>query len=228
MDTATGEFHPLSLPFSETVIGVERMAMVSECKSSVYEIDSIWPLMELVNHSLPSSGIHSQQQEKSKRILVDHVRAIYYLVADGAPEPGKDGRQRIIRGLLRSILAQEILLGFQGPALVRDLLQKLSADGDCNASGTGITRQIENYLESERVKFSATLRVGEDRLRRLLKDNGHSLLSGQEIVALEKKAGMPLELIEQFLAQRNLWYSRQDYLEAFEHWHSQEVANSHA
>lgn len=37
---------------------------------------------------------------------MDHLRALVYLAADGAPPPGKGGRRRLMRILIRKALAQ--------------------------------------------------------------------------------------------------------------------------
>ena len=52
----------VKLPFSEPVIGSERVAMILQGKESVFEIDTIAPLVDIVNrycrrNDLPRANI---------------------------------------------------------------------------------------------------------------------------------------------------------------------------
>lgn len=77
----------------ETVFGIERLVM------SLNEIQNIFEnkLPKLIAEKMKLNG-------NDLRVFTDHIIALYFLLADGAPKPGNNGRARIIRNLIRKIL----------------------------------------------------------------------------------------------------------------------------
>src|SRR5260221_5304164 len=74
-------------------MGLERLRMVLQGRSSVFKCDLFEPWMS----TLP--GIW-QPDERSLRILADHLRASIVIVADGV-RPSNTGRGYVLRRLLR-------------------------------------------------------------------------------------------------------------------------------
>jgi alanyl-tRNA synthetase len=98
IDDETQTLRPMADPFAETVIGTERVAMITQGKSSVFEIESIQPLIEHVrSFHQTADPLGSNEWVRSDRAIADHIRALLFLVADGAPPPGKGGRTRVMR-----------------------------------------------------------------------------------------------------------------------------------
>ena len=109
MEDDTGIIRPLREPFIESVIGAERVAMLSQGKESVFEIDSIFPLIKHVRGAMQTPLFPVVEQSKQERILVDHLRALLFLIADGAPSPGRGGRARLMRKLARGMITSQKL-----------------------------------------------------------------------------------------------------------------------
>jgi alanyl-tRNA synthetase len=98
-------------PFVETVIGTERTAMILQRVDSVFDLHNYRAVLDGIENFIMNKDLPLQLIRKSKRIIVDHLRALCALVKDGAPPPGKNGRERLIKLLIRSIITQQILLG---------------------------------------------------------------------------------------------------------------------
>jgi len=96
VDEETGALRPMDRPLDETVIGTERVAMISQGKASVFEIDCIQPLVDKVR-SFCNGSDADDWTDRAAQIISDCVRALLFLVANGAPLPGKGGRQRIAK-----------------------------------------------------------------------------------------------------------------------------------
>ena len=216
----SGRLQPIKLPFSEAVLGSDRITMILEEKKSVFELETMTPLMDIVNRYISLNERQDHYSQTRKKILVDHVRAIYYLVKDGAPKAGKSGRRRIMRKLIRSTFTQKICLGIQGPVF-SDLLKALTYGSTEREEALGIRATVLEYFGEEDNKFQKTLNRGERQLERWLSSNGHHTLTGPQIVALEKEFGVPHELTEQMLISRRLPFAQKEFKTALAKWWSQ-------
>lgn len=81
-------------PAFESVFGLERLVMALNNSDSIFTDDKFTILFK----HLP------ELNEKDFRVLSDHLVALCFLISDGAPEPGRNGRARIIRTLIRELL----------------------------------------------------------------------------------------------------------------------------
>ena len=71
----------LKTPGIDTGMGLERLAMVGQGVSNIFETDLLKPMMDILPSNLPI---------RQKRIAVDHVRAFAFLKEDGFVESSKD------------------------------------------------------------------------------------------------------------------------------------------
>ncbi|VAW36617.1 hypothetical protein MNBD_CHLOROFLEXI01-5043 [hydrothermal vent metagenome] len=214
LDEGIGQYSSLSLPFSETVIGSERIAMVLQNQTSIFKINSIAPMTDIVDSYCASKQLDNL---KAKSIIVDHIRALAYLVADGAPSPHKNGRQRIVRKLIRSILTQCIILQIPVSNCIHDLLQNIKMRIQ-SAEYTAWLKTTEQYFEEESIKFYKTISRGKTKLNSFLNANDGSVLTGHQVLFLEKTIGLPLELTKHFLIQLSIPYPQQQYLVEYSKW----------
>ncbi len=91
---ADGSFTPLSQRNIDTGVGLERVLMTVNGLGSVYEIDLFRPIVAAVSSS-PLAA-----QDRHVRLVVDHVRAAVFLIADGVVPSNKD-RGYVLRRLIR-------------------------------------------------------------------------------------------------------------------------------
>lgn len=212
-DTET--FSSLSDPFAETVIGVERMGMVLQEKPLVFDIDrysaSIQRIHQLVNNTDEAPSLIRQ----SEYVIADHLRALCVLIADNAPPPGKNGRARIIRVLIRNVLTRQIILGISLSDLLSSIVPLFLPTGD---NGPKVKQKIIDFFFSEQHKFHNTLEKGKRELDNILAKKQLKILDGAQILFLEKKKGLPFLITESFLKERGIVYSKADYQNALNHW----------
>jgi alanyl-tRNA synthetase len=224
MDEETGIVRPLEEPFIEVVVGTERVAMLSQGRESVFEIDSIAPLIKHVHQSMKTSIPAIVDQVKNERILVDHLRAFLFLTADGAPSPGRGGRARLMRKLARGMITSQKLLQIEDPGFVASLLDlALDLYADQQPQLPPARQELLSYLADERTLFEKTLRRGKRRLERILKQQDNNI-SGEDIVRLEKHHGLPQPLIEVFLTRKQIPFSRQAYQNAYKEWYQSVIS----
>jgi alanyl-tRNA synthetase len=203
---------PLEEPFTETVVGAERVAMLLQEAPSVFEIDSIRPLVDHVRLFSKVSRPVISDRSRHERIIADHVRAILFLTADGAPRPGRGGRARLMRKLVREMLTGQKLLEIADSSFVPSLMQlalSLYVDQQPHLARS-CTRAIER-VEVERNRFERTLESGRRNLDRILTQRADCEFGPEDIRNMEKRHGVPPALLETMLIQCDARFSRQDH-----------------
>lgn len=201
LDEKTGLSLPLAEPFTEVVIGLERTASILQSCGSVFEINSIYPLIQQVrcfSKPIPVE-IEGIESHKLERILVDHLRALLFLINDGAPPPGKGGRSRLIRILIRELLTSQRLLGISDPGFIRSISQTAL---EYHPQLATAIKGLLQYLAWETERFERTLQVGMSGLETTL-DQKNLVLDKQDILNLEKERGLPSPLIRYKVWQKS-------------------------
>lgn len=216
VDAETDALSGLAEPFTETVIGVERVAMILAGRLSVFEIDTIRPLLEKLRTFYPRWKEYLPFDiTENECILIDHLRALVFLTADGAPPPGKGGRRRLMRILIRRVLAQMRILHIDSPRCLPALIDAVMALNRNGQPNLGPGREtLLAYLEAEAPAFDDTLARGYHQLDRFLAKNNSYTLNGRELVSLVKQFGIPLSLLKVTLAHKGIKFSERDYWQA--------------
>ena len=209
-------------PFFETVIGTERVAMILQSAQSVFEIDSYRPIIDAIHSSVRTPDLPESLITASEHVIADYLKALYFLVADGAPPPGKNGRERLIKQLIRGVVTRQIILGIETKEFLPTLIDCISQTV-CNSSRAMLEdeKRLESYFSTESQRFSKTIERGRRQLMRFLKENGGRTLSGPRIVFLEKKKGLPHLLTAMMLKEKGLAFAEAEYRESLEVWRHQ-------
>ncbi len=219
MDEKAGIVKLLDEPFIETVVGAERVAMVLQGASSVFEIDSIQPLIEHVRRFIKLMELPAADIAKYGCVIADHIRALLFLAADGAPAPGKGGRARLMRKLIRGILTSQKILGISDPAFARSLAEvALGLYVEQQPQLKSAQNSVQDYIADERKRFEYTLKAGFRYLDRILNQGDNMSISGEDILKLEKHHGIPKPLLLNTLALKQIRFNCQAYKEAYIQW----------
>jgi len=200
---AGGELKPLARTGVDTGMGLERLASVLQGAASNYETDLFAPIMAAAARLAESRGGRrpdpaSENDRVALRVIADHVRAMVFLMADGAI-PSNDGRGYVLRRIMRRAIRFGRSLGIETPFL-------------CDLAGTVIEVMESAYPElvahagsiaraarREEERFAETLAVGLAKvevLAKTLKTDGTSLIPGAEAFRLYDTFGLPLDLIK--------------------------------
>lgn len=91
----------LTNPATEVVIGVERLSQIIENKNNVFQINNFISLADKL-------GLNTDN--KDVRIIIDHIKSLCFILSEEKIYPGKSGRNRIIRTLIRNLLTSFYLL----------------------------------------------------------------------------------------------------------------------
>lgn len=212
-------------PFVETVIGTERTAMILQEVDSVFEIQSYRSIIKEIENYITNWDLSPQLIRSSQNIIVDHLRALYLLIKDGAPPPGKNGQERLIKLLIRNVITRQILLGITAQNFLLVVIQLIAEflTPDHKITLT-IKNKINLYFEQEGLKFNKTINQGQRQLESCLKQNQGTSFPGTQMVFFEKELGLPYLLIRYILQKKGLSFSQNDYNNALISWkHSLKV-----
>ncbi len=204
-------FLPMNDPFTETVIGSERVAMILQNAPSVFDTDLYQPIIESIRAFVRADDLPAALAAASERVIADYLKGLYCLVADGAPPPGKDGRQRIIKMLIRGVITRQLLLGIQSPNFLPVMLDCVSQNVSSVCCDPWVKARLLAYFTAETERFSKTLARGQRCFQRLLHKNQGQTLTGCQIAYLEKEWGMPHLITRVELDRRGLAFRENDY-----------------
>ena len=218
VDPENGQFKQLDDPFSETVIGTERVAMILQGGDSVFDIKSYRLILDIIHGFVQEDDVDASVLLKNERVIADHLKALYLLVADGAPSPGKNGRARIIKLLIRGIITRQILLKITSKDFIPAVVALISTVVNRQGNHIAIEESILEYFSSQRQQFMETIERGQRELAKQLSKNKGNTLSGKQILFLEKRVGYSPLLVEKALQEKSLLFHKEDYKISLEAW----------
>ncbi len=204
--SADGTRTPLPLTGVDTGMGLERIAAVLQKKHSNYETDLFKPIMERTRKLLGHDKATMDERLVSYRVIADHSRAIAFLIADGVV-PGNEGRNYVLRLILRRAARHGQLLGFDGPFLTEILPTVAEMMGDAYPELIKRREAILDTTRQEEERFQATLRTGSALLDDLIAElaaKGGQVISGADAFRLHDTYGFPLDLTRDVAREHGL------------------------
>ncbi|MDA8553660.1 alanine--tRNA ligase [Luminiphilus sp.] len=203
---ATGELHPLPAPSVDTGMGLERIAAVLQHVHSNYEIDLFTKLIDAVAVQL---GLE-QNDDKSLRVIADHLRSGAFLIADGVL-PSNEGRGYVLRRIIRRAIRHGNKLGANASFFSALLPALLAQMGEAYPQLTERQTVITDALRSEEEQFARTLDNGMAILEAALADIEDAVIPGAVIFKLYDTYGFPVDLTNDIARERGLSLDLEGY-----------------
>ncbi len=203
---AAGVRTPLPRKNIDTGMGLDRLTMLLQGKSSVYETDLFYPIIERAAAIAGVSYGIAEQTDYALRVVADHSRAITFLIAD-AVLPSNEGRGYILRRILRRAVRFGRLLGIQRPFLRETVDTVVQIFGEAYPELTQRQDFITKVVEMEEARFGQTLTVGLNLLDQMIgsyRERGVSQLSGEDVFRLYDTFGFPIELTTELAREAGL------------------------
>ncbi|MES2823184.1 MAG: alanine--tRNA ligase [Pseudomonadota bacterium] len=194
-----GSLIPLPKPSVDTGMGLERIAAVMQHVHNNYEID-------LFQHLLKAAAIatgSSDMENKSLRVIADHIRSCSFLVSDGVM-PSNEGRGYVLRRIIRRAVRHGHQLGQKRPffhQLVKALAEVM---GEAYPELISKQAQIERVLLLEEEQFEKTLDKGIGVLEDAFSKLKDAIIPGQVAFTLYDTYGFPLDLTNDIAREKGL------------------------
>jgi len=110
--TKEGKFVPLKQKTVDTGMGVERTAAMLQGRKNVYETETFVPLIEKIKNMIKRKYPDEKQEERSIRIIADHMRAATFILGDERDiVPSNLDQGYVLRKLIRRSIRHLGLLG---------------------------------------------------------------------------------------------------------------------
>jgi alanyl-tRNA synthetase len=183
-----GSLTPLRQRSVDTGLGLERLLMVLQGRSSVYETDLLAPWVEIVRKLWDLDG-------SDLRLVVDHLRSAVVITGDGVV-PASSGRgyvlRRVIRRSLTTLWARDespTLSDLPLDLLVRTLEQfEQSID----------LEPVRDVLSDEERRFRSLVHRGRSIVERQ-RERSPDGLTSDDFTYLHETHGLPPELVVSLL-----------------------------
>ena len=198
---ADGSLVNLPAPCVDTGMGLERLAAILQHVHSNYEIDIFEALIKAASREVFGGSGETDLNNKSLRVIADHIRATAFLVSDGV-NPSNEGRGYVQRRIIRRAIRHGYKLGKKTPffhklvpdlvALMGDAYPRLKADG----------ARVMDVLRVEEERFFETLEIGMTILDTALAAT--KVLPGDVAFKLHDTYGFPLDLSADVCRERGL------------------------
>ena len=201
---------PLPSKNIDTGMGLERVAYLLQGKQNLYEIDSVFPVIEkaqeLSGKKYGSGTSEGHVDDVRFRVVADHVRSSLMLIGDGVT-PGNEGRGYVLRRLLRRAVRNMRLLGYQDPALPELLPVSRDRMGESYPELVSGWDRIAQVAYAEEEAFRKTLQAGTqifDLAAGEVKKAGATTIPGEKAFSLHDTYGFPIDLTLEMAAEAGL------------------------
>ena len=190
----------LPKPAIDTGMGLERMAAVLQGVNDNYEIDLF---KNLIENSVSISGKDLRKNDiVSHKVIVDHLRASSFLIADGVL-PSNEGRGYVLRRIMRRAMRHIYKLDIKDTHFWKlvDSLEKNM--GEAFPEITRAKSLIVSTLKDEENRFKETLERGMRLLEKsILNLSSSQPFPGETAFKLYDTYGFPIDLTEDILKGR--------------------------
>ncbi len=203
---ADGKLQDLPAKHIDTGMGFERLCMALQGKTSSYDTDLFSPFLKFIEQASGKkyTGKYSEEAKSdiAMRVVVDHLRAVAFTIADGQL-PGNTGAGYVIRRILRrAVRYYYSFLDIQEPFL-HSLMPLLAEHfGDTFPEIRAQQEQIARIIEGEEKAFLHTLENGLSRFAQL--ETRGKKIQGKDAFELYDTYGFPIDLTRLLAEEKGL------------------------
>ena len=180
----------------DTGMGLERMAAILQHKSANYDGDLMQSLIALGEKISGKSYVADDYSgaSRSLRIIADHARAVDFMISDGIL-PGNEGREYVLRRLLRRAVFHGRLLGIEDAFLTTFIDEVNRLMGEAYPELLKNVALVKGIVSAEEERFSQTLDNGRSYLDTAIAGLAEGAeLPGEVAFKLHDTYGFPIDL----------------------------------
>lgn len=211
-----GSYEPLPHKNVDTGMGLERVVSVIQDTPTNFETDLFMPIIRRLEELSDGKKYGANKaDDTSFKVIADHIRAVSFAIGDGAL-PSNEGRGYILRRLIRRSVMHGQRLGIQRQFLfelvpvVGDIMKDYYPEIQANQDF------ITKVISTEEQRFQETINEGLSILNEVfaeMEEKGEKTLSGADAFKLYDTYGFPLELTEEYAAEKGYQVDREGFNE---------------
>ena len=191
---ADKSLEPLPNKHVDTGMGFERLCMALQGKTSNYDTDVFTPLIKEIETLTASQYGVELNTDRAIRVIADHLRTVYFAIADGQL-PSNTGAGYVIRRILRRAIRYGFTFLKQKEPFMFRLVETL------NLQLKSVFPELEkqknlalNVIREEETSFLKTLDQGLTLLDTLLASTKDKKINDAKVFELYDTFGFPLDL----------------------------------
>lgn len=217
---ADGSLEKLPAQHVDTGMGFERLCMAMQNVTSNYDTDVFTPLItkveDLSGLKYTSNEVKniSETQYKTNiaiRVIVDHVRAVAFAIADGQL-PSNNGAGYVIRRILRRAIRYGFtFLGTKEPFIFELVTVLADQMGDFFPEIRTQKKLVTNVIREEEASFLRTLERGLQLLENVISETIGTEVSGAKAFELYDTFGFPKDLTALILKEKGMSFNEEDF-----------------
>lgn len=212
---ADGSLEKLPAKHVDTGMGFERLCMALQGKTSNYDTDVFTPLIAKVeeitglkyttNDVILNDSEESETQNKTNiaiRVIVDHIRAVAFAIADGQL-PSNTGAGYVIRRILRRAIRYGFTFLDTKEPFIYKLVEVLANQmGEFFPEIKSQQNLVTNVIREEELSFLRTLDQGLQLLDNVIANSKEKQVDGAKAFELYDTFGFPIDLTALILRER--------------------------
>ncbi|TDP58308.1 alanine--tRNA ligase [Flavobacterium dankookense] len=217
---ADGSLEKLPAQHVDTGMGFERLCMAMQNVTSNYDTDVFTPLIEKVEQitglKYTSNEVKNVSEEQNKtniaiRVIVDHVRAVAFAIADGQL-PSNTGAGYVIRRILRRAIRYGFTFLNTKEPFINKLVEVLANQmGEFFPEIKSQQQLVTNVIREEEASFLRTLDQGLQLLDKVVAETNGNEVSGAKVFELYDTFGFPKDLTALILKEKGFSYNESDF-----------------
>jgi len=217
---ANGSLEKLPAQHVDTGMGFERLCMAMQNVTSNYDTDVFTPLIEKIEQitglKYTSNEVKNISEEQNKtniaiRVIVDHVRAVAFAIADGQL-PSNTGAGYVIRRILRRAIRYGFTFLNTKEPFINKLVEVLANQmGDFFPEIKLQQQLVTNVIREEEASFLKTLDQGLQLLDNVITQTIGSEVPGAKAFELYDTYGFPKDLTALILKENSMSFSEAEF-----------------
>ncbi|MFT6748350.1 MAG: alanyl-tRNA synthetase [Flavobacterium sp.] len=217
---ADGSLEKLPAQHVDTGMGFERLCMAMQNVTSNYDTDVFTPLIakieQITGLKYTSNDIKNVSEEQNKtniaiRVIVDHVRAVAFAIADGQL-PSNTGAGYVIRRILRRAIRYGFTFLETKEPFINKLVEVLANQmGEFFPEIKSQQQLVTNVIREEEASFLRTLDLGLQLLDKVVAETSGKAVSGAKVFELYDTFGFPKDLTALILKEKGYSFNEDDF-----------------
>jgi alanyl-tRNA synthetase len=189
--------------------GLERLTMISQGKTSIFESDLFLPIIEKIEQL---SGLKYRENIKSFEVVADHIKAATFIIGDErGSSPSNKEQGYFVRRLIRRAIRHGRQLGISKDNWLKEVAEKVvSIYEEIYPEIKENSSFVYQELSKEEETFKKTLERGIKEFKKM-KDK--KVIDGESASFLYQTYGFPIEIIEEMATESGQEVDKEGFYE---------------
>jgi alanyl-tRNA synthetase len=175
----------------DTGAGLERVTTVVQGKKSIYETDVFLSVIDLIKKN------SENYEEKSARIIADHLRSATFLISDGVIPGNKDQGYVLRRLIRRAVFKMKVLV--VDFSIATEIINYF------------INKYSDTYEQVKKVNINSIFKIEEEKFLKTLHDGVKEFEKGIDPFILATTYGFPIELTLELAKEKGIEINLEDF-----------------